>query len=573
MNNDSITEDTDLEYVIYCRKSTDESTDNQKQSIPDQLRACMSYVQKEWLTIKKKPSDFSLFESEKEIFKEENEEDINNRRIFQETKDLFIIKEQETGKIPWKRKKWTELIKMIRCGEIKWLISYSPDRQARNMLEGGELIDCVDNDQVTLKYPNFHFESNASGKMMLGIWFVFSKQYSDKLSEDVTRGSWSTIEAGQACWVYKPGYQIRKDGFHEPHPINFPLIQKAFEMKIDGWTDEDIANFINMSWYQREMQTSDRKTFMLWKKMGDVWKEEFYYGIHIRGSSQCDLRIMNPYYKPVISEEQFSILKERSEDTTRKNAKYKTKDEDLFDSQLKILDPHFVKSLDNYSFTFSVPNKYRFAKKIEDALSKNIHLEPKDVVGAHQIFYRCANKHSEYYNLSVSFEEIDRAIIEQMKRFRITKEDFQKYVEFANGKLLEISEKAQRSATSIHLDISRIRKERDEYIEKNMHIEKDKEEQRIYNEKRERFEKRIDFYTNQMSQLNTNERSEMAEIEAFIAIFQNAAKLYQKASNVQKGRIIEILFLNITVDDQKRLHLAIKPWLEWLFFWKFTNGG
>lgn len=57
------------------------------------------------------------------------------------------------------------------------------------MLEGGELIDCVDNDQVTLKYPNFHFESNASGKMMLGIWFVFSKQYSDKLSEDVTRGS------------------------------------------------------------------------------------------------------------------------------------------------------------------------------------------------------------------------------------------------------------------------------------------------------------------------------------------------------------------------------------------------
>jgi hypothetical protein len=24
---------------------------------------------------------------------------------------------------------------------------------------------------------------------MLGIWFVFSKQYSDKLSEDITRGN------------------------------------------------------------------------------------------------------------------------------------------------------------------------------------------------------------------------------------------------------------------------------------------------------------------------------------------------------------------------------------------------
>lgn len=29
--------------------------------------------------------------------------------------------------------------------------------------------------------------------MMLGIWFVFSKQYSDKLSEDVTRGNGTKI--------------------------------------------------------------------------------------------------------------------------------------------------------------------------------------------------------------------------------------------------------------------------------------------------------------------------------------------------------------------------------------------
>jgi hypothetical protein len=45
----------------------------------------------------------------------------------------------------------------------------------------------VDNGLIDLKYTNFHFENTASGKMMLGIWFVFSKQYSDKLSEDITR--------------------------------------------------------------------------------------------------------------------------------------------------------------------------------------------------------------------------------------------------------------------------------------------------------------------------------------------------------------------------------------------------
>jgi hypothetical protein len=63
------------------------------------------------------------------------------------------------------------------------LLSYAPDRQCRNILEGGELINCVDEELIDLKYTNFHFENNAAGKMMLGMRFVFSKQYSDKLSE------------------------------------------------------------------------------------------------------------------------------------------------------------------------------------------------------------------------------------------------------------------------------------------------------------------------------------------------------------------------------------------------------
>jgi DNA invertase Pin-like site-specific DNA recombinase len=85
-----------IEYVIYCRKSTDESSDNQKQSIPDQIKACVDYAEREGLEIMEKPKDFSLFESEQEVFKEENESDLRNRRIFQSTRNLYIIKEQET---------------------------------------------------------------------------------------------------------------------------------------------------------------------------------------------------------------------------------------------------------------------------------------------------------------------------------------------------------------------------------------------------------------------------------------------------------------------------------------------
>ncbi|MDR1988594.1 MAG: hypothetical protein LBQ24_07995 [Candidatus Peribacteria bacterium] len=85
-----------IEYVIYCRKSTDETSDKQMQSIPDQIRACINYAKNENLVIKERPKDFSMFESELELYKEDNETDINNRRTYQETRNLFIIKEQET---------------------------------------------------------------------------------------------------------------------------------------------------------------------------------------------------------------------------------------------------------------------------------------------------------------------------------------------------------------------------------------------------------------------------------------------------------------------------------------------
>jgi DNA invertase Pin-like site-specific DNA recombinase len=53
---------SDMEYVIYCRKSTDESSNKQTQSIPDQIKRCIEFAEQNGLKIKEKPSDFSDFE-------------------------------------------------------------------------------------------------------------------------------------------------------------------------------------------------------------------------------------------------------------------------------------------------------------------------------------------------------------------------------------------------------------------------------------------------------------------------------------------------------------------------------
>jgi DNA invertase Pin-like site-specific DNA recombinase len=133
-----------VEYVIYCRKSTDESSGQQTQSIPDQIKRCIEYAKANDLSIQQKPLDFSDFETEREISLEDSDKEEQNREVYKNTRHLFIVKEQQSGKTPFIRQKWRKLIKMIEKGEIQGLLSYSPDRQARNIVEGGELINLVD---------------------------------------------------------------------------------------------------------------------------------------------------------------------------------------------------------------------------------------------------------------------------------------------------------------------------------------------------------------------------------------------------------------------------------------------
>jgi DNA invertase Pin-like site-specific DNA recombinase len=132
---EQLIDDKIIEYVIYVRKSTeDTSGERQAQSIADQIERCVNYAKDNNLIIKKKPAKFE-FETDEEIEQEDKDKDIKNRRIYQETRNLYIIKERMSGSTLG-RPKWNKLIDKIRNGEIKGLISYSPDRQARNMVDG-----------------------------------------------------------------------------------------------------------------------------------------------------------------------------------------------------------------------------------------------------------------------------------------------------------------------------------------------------------------------------------------------------------------------------------------------------
>jgi hypothetical protein len=130
---------------------------------------------------------------------------------------------------------------------------------------------------------------------------------------------------------------------------------------------------------------------------------------------------------------------------------------------------------------------------------------------------------------------------------------------FATVQLKEIRVNTMEKISSKTLEINRVKKEKSDYIENNMAVKKDREEERIYERKKLDFEKKIKVLRGEIADLDEEERNEIIEIEAFINILNDADKYYKKATYVQKRKFTKILFSNIILDQQKRLHVNIKP--------------
>ena len=104
--------------------------------------------------------------------------------------------EAKTAKEPG-RTKFAEMLSFLEKGKADGILSWHPDRLARNSIDGGKIIHLIDKGIIkSLKFPTFWFEPTPQGKFMLNIAFGQSKYYVDNLRENVTRGMRQKIRNG-----------------------------------------------------------------------------------------------------------------------------------------------------------------------------------------------------------------------------------------------------------------------------------------------------------------------------------------------------------------------------------------
>ena len=106
------------------------------------------------------------------------EAQITELREFAKRENLDVIEEfieKQSAKIPG-RPIFNFMMSKIEKGEANGIISWHPDRLARNSVDGGKIIYLLDCGHLdALKFPQFWFESTPQGKFMLNIAFGQSK--------------------------------------------------------------------------------------------------------------------------------------------------------------------------------------------------------------------------------------------------------------------------------------------------------------------------------------------------------------------------------------------------------------
>ena len=187
-----------MKYFIYARKSTEEE-DRQILSIEAQLVELKEFAAKEKLEIV---------------------------ASFQEAKTA-----KEPGRIIF-----GEMLARIEKGEASGIISWHPDRLARNSVDGGKIIHMIDKGVIkALKCPTFWFEPTPQGLFMLSIAFGQSKYYIDNLRENVKRGMRQKLRNGVWPSLAPIGYLNNpKTRGIDVDSVKGPLIRQIFEFYASG---------------------------------------------------------------------------------------------------------------------------------------------------------------------------------------------------------------------------------------------------------------------------------------------------------------------------------------------------
>ncbi|MDP1693907.1 MAG: recombinase family protein, partial [Candidatus Woesearchaeota archaeon] len=212
------------------------------------------------------------------------------------------FQEAKTAKEPG-RIKFAEMLSFIETGKADGIISWHPDRLARNSVDGGKIIHFVDRGLIrSLKFPTFWFEPTPQGLFMLNIAFGQSKYFVDNLRENVKRGLRQKIRNGVWPSWAPVGYTNNpKTRGIDVDSEKAPKVRKLFEMYVTGeYPLHSLAN-----WCEKKKLLTNAGNKISTSNVQHILQNPFYIGL-MRYKGE----IFEGTHKPLISKKLFDRCQE-----------------------------------------------------------------------------------------------------------------------------------------------------------------------------------------------------------------------------------------------------------------------
>ncbi len=493
MDNDAL-DITQLKYVLYARKSTTDET-RQVRSIPDQINDCKFLAEQLNLNVVK------------------------------------ILKETKSAKKPNQRPVFRQMIKDIKDGVYDAILSWNPDRLARNMLEGGEIIDLIDQGIIKdLKFKTHFFTKDANGKMLLGMAFVLSKQYSDDLSQKVTRGVRSRLQEGKTP-TPKHGY-INEGGVYRPDSKNFDLICEAWQMRLEHQSIDDIVKHLNDNGYKRIIKKSGKPVDMDKRILSKVFHDPFYYGVLVQANQKVDLRELFDDFEPTVREEDFFTIQDYTYHKIRPSKPHKN-----------VFYPLRGMVLCNFC-------------------GRPCVVAPSSGHTKKYLYYRCDNADCTRKKRSLRGKAIFDFITDFLKGgLNLTEKE---YHEYESSLTILTDQKREGVRTQLHTLQGLLKRTEYELSDRSLKVVNFDAESPIFkvnSKKISELNDEVKRLKNDIEKLEGKLREPEADrltIEQFLNLSKNADVIVKSADEVQKDIICREIFLNFSIDEQKVASYRLK---------------
>ncbi len=383
-------------YGVYYRKSSDESSERQIQSIPDQIRDTDIVIQREKLLIGKK-------------FPGESQSAYTPGRII-----------------------FADIIKDIMDGIINAILVWHPNRLARNPIDGGMIIHLMDIGKLKMiRTPSKTYYNTGSDKFTLNLEFSMSKKDSDDKSEAVKRALKGRAERGLPNGLAHIGYindQSKKKGDRDwlQDPVRYPLVKKLLTMMLTG--KYSVSELHKYAKDEMKLTTPIRKKEggnpIAISYMYTILRDPIHAGFFFQKSDEEKIRYELKGFEPMISEEEYwqiqSLLgKKGISRTTKQKAVYS----------------HFAKcgtcngnlSPDFKNQTICTKCKYKFSSINMDTCPKcDTKIDKMDnPTHLNYVFYYCLNHKKHRTNCSgngIEEKNLEQQLLINMDQLAISKE-------------------------------------------------------------------------------------------------------------------------------------------------------